>query len=154
LIGETAANLEFADTAGKPKALYDVDAPYTVVIFWDPNCGHCKDEIPRVDSIYRASWQKKGVKIYAVLSEGEKLKSEWISFINAKKIGDWIHVYQTKASVEEETKNQRPTFRQLYNVEVTPTMYLLDKEKRIIAKKLTIEQMNDLLEVKIKNVEK
>jgi thiol-disulfide isomerase/thioredoxin len=154
LIGETAANLEFTDTLGKPKALYDVDAAYTVVVFWDPNCGHCKDEIPRVDSMYRASWQKKGVKIYAVLSEGEKLKSEWLSFINAKKIGDWVHVYQTKAAADEETKSQRPTFRQLYNVEVTPTLYLLDKDKRIIGKKLTIEQMNDLLEVKIKNGDK
>jgi thiol-disulfide isomerase/thioredoxin len=154
LIGEMAANLEFADTAGKTKALYEVDAPFTVVVFWDPNCGHCKDEIPRVDSMYRASWQKKGVKIYAVLSEGEKLKNEWLIFLREKKITDWVNVYQTKAMVDEEIKNQRPTFRQLYNVEVTPTMYLLDKEKRIIGKKLTIEQMNDLLEVKIKNGDK
>jgi thiol-disulfide isomerase/thioredoxin len=154
LIGETAANLEFTDTLDKPKALYDVDAPYTVVVFWDPNCGHCKDEIPRLDSMYRATWQKKNVKIYAVLSEGEKLKNEWLTFIRDKKIGDWINVYQTKAAADEETKSQRPTFRQLYNVEVTPTMYLLDKEKRIIAKKLTLEQMNDLLEVKIKNGDK
>jgi thiol-disulfide isomerase/thioredoxin len=150
LIGEMAANLEFADTTGKTKALYEVDARYTVVVFWEPNCGHCKDEIPRVDSMYRASWQKKGVKIYAVLSEGERLKNEWLTFIREKKIGDWDNVYQTKTMVDEETKNQRPTFRQLYNVEVTPTMYLLDKEKRIIAKKLTIEQMNDLIDVDMK----
>ncbi len=150
LIGEMAANLEFADTTGKTKALYEVNSPYTVVIFWDPNCGHCKDEIPRLDSMYRASWQKKGVKIYAALSEGEKLKNEWLIFLREKKITDWVNVYQTKAMVDEETKNQRPTFRQLYNVEMTPTIYLLDKEKRIIAKKLTIEQMNDLIDVDMK----
>lgn len=150
LIGEMAANLEFADTTGKTKALYEVDAPYTVIIFWDPNCGHCKDEIPRLDSMYRASWQKKKVKIYAVLSETEKLKEQWLTFIREKKIGDWVNVYQTKAALDEETKNQRPTFRQLYNVEMTPTMYLLDKEKRIIAKKLTLEQMNDLIDVDMK----
>ncbi len=154
LIGEMAANLEFADTTGKTKALYEVDAPYTVVIFWDPNCGHCKDEIPRLDSMYRASWQKKNVKIYAVLSETEKVKEQWLTFIRDKKIGDWVNVYQTKAALDEETKNQRPTFRQLYNVEVTPTMYLLDKEKRIIAKKLTLEQMNDLIDVDMKKEKK
>ncbi len=154
LIGEMAANLEFADTTGKTKALYEVDALYTVVIFWDPNCGHCKDEIPRLDSMYRASWQKKGVKIYAVLSETEKVKEQWLMFLREKKITDWVNVYQTKAMVDEETKNQRPTFRQLYNVEMTPTMYLLDKEKRIIAKKLTIEQMNDLIDVDMKKERK
>jgi hypothetical protein len=43
---------------------------------------------------------------------------------------------------------QRPSFRQLYDVTTTPTLYLLDKEKHIIAKKLTLQQLNDLLLVK------
>jgi hypothetical protein len=33
---------------------------------------------------------------------------------------------------------------------LTPTLYLLDKEKRIIGKRLTWQQLNDLLEVKWK----
>jgi hypothetical protein len=33
----------------------------------------------------------------------------------------------------------------------TPTLYLLDKDKKIIAKKLTLEQMDDVLDAKIKN---
>ncbi len=150
LIGEKAADLQFEDTAGIQKSLYDVDAPFTVVVFWDPSCGHCKQELPRIDSMYRANWQKKNVKIYAVLSESEKLKPEWLSYIREHRIGDWINVYQTKASLDLETKEQRPSYRQLYDVVLTPTLYLLDKDKRIIAKKLTLEQINDLLEVKIK----
>ncbi len=150
LIGEKAADLQFEDTAGIQTSLYNVDAPYTVVVFWDPSCGHCKQELPRIDSIYRANWQKKNVKIYAVLSESEKMKPEWLSYIREHKIGDWINVYQTKASLDLETKEQRPSYRQLYDVVLTPTLYLLDKDKRIVAKKLTLEQINDLLEVKIK----
>ena len=150
LIGEKAADMEFVNTADKPASLYNVEADYTIVVFWDPTCGHCKEEIPRIDSIYRANWQKKNVKIYAVLSEAEKLKGEWLTYINAHNIGDWINVYQTKESVEAETKEQKPSYRQLYDVTLTPTLYLLDKEKRIVAKKLTLEQMNELLEVKVK----
>lgn len=150
LIGEKAADLDFVNVNGKPSPLYNVEAAYTVVIFWDPTCGHCKKELPRVDSIYRASWQQKDVKIYAVLTEAEKLKSQWISYINEHKIGDWINVYQSKESLELETKEQRPSYRQLYDVVVTPTLYLLDKDKHIIAKKLTLEQINDFLEVKFK----
>jgi thiol-disulfide isomerase/thioredoxin len=154
LIGEKAANLEFADTLGKITALYDVNAAFTLVVFWDPNCGHCKEEIPKIDSFYRASWQKKGMKVYAVLSESEKQKIEWQSFLTAHKIGDWYNVYQTKAIIDDDIKLSRPTFRQLYDVVVTPTIYLLDKDKRIIAKKLTLEQIDDLLEVKIKSSNK
>lgn len=151
LLGERAANMEFVNSAGKVNALYDVDAAFTLVVFWDPNCGHCKEEIPRIDSFYRAIWQKKGLKIYAVLSETDKVKAAWDSYIVEHKIDDWINVYQTKDMVDMEAKDQRPSFRQLYDIAVTPTIYLLDKEKRIIAKKLTLEQLNDFLEVKIKN---
>jgi len=150
LIGEKAANLEFTDTSGKPSSLYDVQSDYTVVVFWDPTCGHCKEEIPKIDSIYRASWQKKNIKIYAVLAESEKLKPEWLNYIRAHHIGDWINVYQTKEAAEIESKGESPSYRQLYDVTLTPTLYLLDKDKHIIAKKLTREQINDFLEVKMK----
>ena len=148
LIGEKAANLEFVDTAGNPRALYDANAPYTVVVFWDPSCGHCKTEIPVIDSFYRASWQKKNVKMYAVLTETEKEKGAWTNFIRAHNIGDWINVYQTKEAADKEAKSQFPSYRQLYDITLTPTLYLLDKDKHIIAKKLTPAQLNDLINVK------
>ena len=59
LIGLKAADLDMLDTAGKPSPLYQVSAGYTVVCFWDPTCGHCKEELPRLDSIYRASWKSR-----------------------------------------------------------------------------------------------
>ena len=150
LVGEKAANLEMVDTDGKPKNLYDVNSDFTLVVFWDPNCGHCKVEIPRIDSFYRAIWKAKNVKIYAVLSDGEVLKPAWIDFIKEKKLGDWDNVYQTKAMADLETTQQRPSFKQLYDVYVTPTIFLLDKDKRIVAKKLSIEQLNDFIDVMAK----
>ncbi len=153
LIGEKAANLEMIDTAGKPKALYNQEAAYTVVIFWDPTCGHCKEELPRIDSVYRATWKDEHVKIYAVLSE-PKEKEGWIKYINEQHITDWTHVYQTKEAETADVEAKRPSFRQLYDVTQTPTLYLLDSEKRIIGKKLTWTQLNDLLQVKLKTVKK
>jgi thiol-disulfide isomerase/thioredoxin len=150
LVGEKAADLEMLSTDDKPTSLYKLDGDYTVIIFWDPNCGHCKEEVPRLDSIYRASWKNHNVKIFAVLTpEGkEDVKPEWLRFINEKNISDWIHVYKTKQMEDEDYAAQRPGFRQLYDINMTPTVYLLDKEKRIIGKKLSLLQLNDLLEVK------
>lgn len=149
LIGEPAANLSLLDSTGKVKSLYDLKAAYTVVIFWDPNCGHCKEELPRIDSIYRASWKAKGLKIYAVLTENHI--PQWVNYIKENKLGDWTHVYQSDAMAEAEKKSSVASYRQLYDVTQTPTVFLLDKDKRIIGKKLTWEQINDLLEVKINN---
>lgn len=152
LIGEKAAELEMLNTEDKPTSLYSVNADYTIVCFWDPNCGHCKEEIPRLDSIYRSSWQKHNLKIFAVLTPDNKqsVKAEWLTFIKEHNIGDWTHVYKTKEMEDADFAAQRPGFRQLYDINMTPTVYLLDKEKRIIGKKLTLLQLNDLLEVKWK----
>ena len=148
LVGERAANLEMLDTLGKVTALYDVKADYTVVIFWDPNCGHCKEEVPRLDSFYRAVWKAQNVKMYAVNTEYDT--DSWKKFINAKDLTDWQHVHYTLQMLKVDTEAQKPSFRQLYDITQTPTVYLLDKEKRIIGKKLTPQQLNDLLQVKVK----
>ncbi|MEO6731226.1 MAG: redoxin domain-containing protein [Ferruginibacter sp.] len=152
LIGLKAADLDMLDTAGKPSPLYKVQADYTVVCFWDPTCGHCKEELPRLDSIYRASWKKKGVKIYSVLSADSKedLKPEWMKYIREHNLGDWVNVYQTKVMEAAGIAAQKPGYRQLYDITLTPTLYLLDSEKRIIGKKLTWQQLDELLQVKWK----
>jgi len=153
LVGEKAANLEMLDTDEKPTALYDVVADYTVVCFWDPNCGHCKEEVPRLDSIYEASWKMHGVKVFAVLTPDEKenAKPEWKKFIAEHHLTGWTHAYKTKEMEEADFKAQKAGFRQLYDITLTPTLYLLDKNKNIVGKKLTIQQLNELLEVKWKN---
>ena len=146
LIGVKAANLEFIDTENKPAALYSIEADYTVMVFWDPTCGHCKDELPKIDSVWRSSWKAQNVKMYAILTENKK--EEWLKYIKEKNITDWVHVHQTKEMEALDSAAQKPGFRQLYDITITPTLYLLDKEKRIIGKKLTWQQLNDFLKQK------
>ncbi len=152
LIGEKAANLEMLNTNDKPSALYEVDADYTLVLFWDPTCGHCKEELPKIDSIYNASWKQKNLKIYAVLTEDQK--PEWLKYIADHNLSSWTNVYQTKEMAAADAAAQKPGFRQLFDVTMTPTLFLLDKDKRIIGKKLTWQQLNELLEVKSKAAKK
>jgi peroxiredoxin len=149
LIGEQAADLEMVDSAGAHVPLYGVTADFIIVCFWDPTCGHCREEVPRLDSMYHARWQKEGVKIYGVLTE-TKEQPKWREFINKYNLQSWINVYQTEEQRKENDEAKKPSYKQLYDVTQTPTLYLLDKDKRIIAKKLTWQQIDDLLEMKIK----
>jgi thiol-disulfide isomerase/thioredoxin len=146
LIGEQGADLDLVDSSGKHVPLYSVQADYTLVVFWDPTCSHCKAQLPKIDSIYEASWKKHNVKIYAVLNEDEK--SDWTKYIRDNNLGDWVNVYQTKEMANAEEKANRPSFRQLYDVISTPTLYLLDKDKKILVKHLDWQQVNDFLNVK------
>ena len=148
LIGEQAANLLMVDTAGTLHSLYDLQAAYTIVVFWDPTCGHCQHEIPRLDSFYRAKWKDEGIKMYGVLSE-TKEEQKWKEFINKNNLQSWVNVYQSEEQKKTNEEAQKPSYKQLYDITQTPTLYLLDKDKRIIAKKLTIDQMDDLIQMKV-----
>ncbi|MEO6188934.1 MAG: redoxin domain-containing protein [Ginsengibacter sp.] len=151
LIGEQAPDLDMVDTAGVQHSLYNLEAKFTIVCFWDPTCSHCQHELPRMDSFYIAKWKDEGVKIYAVLTENKE-RDKWKDFINKNNLQSWTNVYQTEEQRKSVDDAKKPSYKQLYDVIQTPTLYLLDKHKRIIAKKLTIEQLDDLL--KIKNEQK
>lgn len=148
-IGEVAPALDLIDTLGKSKSLYSVQAPFTFVIFWDPNCSHCKVEVPRVDSIYKAKWQAEGVKIYAVNTADAALP-EWKKFITEHHLDTWTHAYQTKEAKTEDETAGRANYRQLYDVFQTPTMFLLDKDKHIVAKGLGLLQFDEVMNHQIK----
>lgn len=147
LIGKPAQNLLMLDTAGKKQNLYDVTAPFIVVCFWDPTCGHCIEMVPKLDSMYNAKWKKQGIKIFGVMVDGGK--DNWVKYIKDKKL-DWIHAYQPTEMREADYAAGRPNYRQLYDVYQTPVLYLLDKDKRIIAKKLDYQQLDEVITLKMK----
>jgi hypothetical protein len=149
LIGLPAANLEMVDTSNKPQPLYGVDAKFIVVCFWDPTCSHCKEEVPKLDSIYEAKWKQEGVKMYGVMVDGGQDK--WRQFIRDHNLKDWLHVYQTKAQSDADIAGNKPGYKQLFDVYQTPTLFLLDKDKRIIAKKLTYQQFDEVITLKLKS---
>jgi thiol-disulfide isomerase/thioredoxin len=148
-IDEPAPQLALKDTAGRAVSLYDVNAPFTFVLFWDPTCGHCKQEVPRVDSIYEAKWKALGVAVFAV-NTNENTFNDWKQFIAEHHLNGWYHTWQTKDEREAQESKGEANYRQLYDVFQTPTMYLLDANKRIIAKKLSIEQYDAIIDAKLK----
>jgi peroxiredoxin len=148
LLGDKAANMELLDTSGKKTALYKVESPYTVVCFWDPTCSHCKVEVPKVDSLFQQKWKRNGITLFGVMTDGGK--EAWLKYIREHNLKDWIHVYQTQEMRDADYAAGKPGFRQLYDVYQTPMLYLLDKDKRIVAKKLNYQQLDDFLEFKMK----
>ena len=149
-MGTPAADIELPDSTGQIKSLYNDTAAYTVVAFWDPTCGHCKEVLPQVDSFYRVKWKTAGVKIYAVAKETDGTKKDWLNFIGEQHLQEWTHVYYSKAEDKARIAASIPGYSQLYDIQTFPTLYLLDKDKRIIAKKLTCPQMDEILELKMK----
>lgn len=149
IMGSTASDIELPDTAGVTKSLYTTPADFIVVAFWDPTCGHCKEILPKLDSLYNTKWKAEGLKMFAVAKETDGTKKDWLGFINDHHLQEWTNVYYSKAADKERTDHNIPGYSQLYDVQSFPTLYLLDKDKRIIAKKLTYQQIDEVLQVKL-----
>jgi len=151
LMGSPAADIELPDSAGTITRLYASESNFTIVAFWDPTCGHCKEVLPKLDSMYQSKWKAMGLKIFAVAKETDGTKKDWLQFIRDHHIGNWINVYYSKADDKARIDNNIPGYSQLYDIQSFPTLYLLDKDKRIIAKKLTFEQIDEVLQLKTKD---
>lgn len=150
ILGKEAAEIELPDTAGKKLSLYKAEAPYTVVIFWDPKCGHCQETLPKIKTMYDDKWKAMGVKIFAVAKETDGTQKDWTDFIHKHNLEGWNNVYYSKAEDNARVSAGNWGYSQLYDVSTFPTLYLLDKDKRIVAKKLTYEQIDEVLGYKIK----
>jgi thiol-disulfide isomerase/thioredoxin len=133
LIGKKAKNLILTDSNNVARSMYDIQAKYTILVFWDPDCGHCKKSMPVVKATYD-KYKSKGVQVYAVCTEVEMDK--WRAFIRENKL-EWINV------ANPELNNN---FRQEFDILTTPQLFVLDKDKKIIAKKIDAETLEKILE--------
>lgn len=133
LVGKKARNIVLGDTANHAHSLYEVNYHYTVLFFWDPDCGHCKKAMPKMIEFYN-QWHEKGVEIFAVCTEAEIDK--WKNFIKENKL-PWINVADPQL---------HDNFRYDFDLSTTPQIFVLDKDKIIRAKKLDAEQIGDFIQ--------
>jgi peroxiredoxin len=140
LLGKKAPNLIMADTSNKAQELWAIKSKYTILCFWDPDCGHCKKTVPKIAEWYHQN-KDKNVTVYAVCTETEKDK--WKKFIREHNLS-WINV------ADMELRNP---FRAHYDISSTPVIYMLDENKVIFAKKIGAEQIGEVLDNQIKREE-
>lgn len=115
--------------------LYSVNSDFIILVFWDVDCGHCQKEIPKLIKLYNElKKDKKDVKVYSVytLHEGDK----YLKYIADNGLQDWINVYDG-AHINNVTVK--------YDIFSTPVIYVLDKNKKIKAKRIGVEQLNDII---------
>ncbi len=116
------------------KSLYDVNHKWTILAFWDPDCGHCKKEIPVLVEAYH-NLKKAGidVEVYSPAIMDMDNYKDWEEFIKKNNL-DWINVCDAK---------RHSNFRWEWDIQSTPQVYVLDKDKVIKARRIGAEQIED-----------
>lgn len=130
LIGKKGAELNLSDVRGRNSKLYNIDADYTVVLFWSGDCTHCGETTEKLAKLVDNS--KGKLKVYAVYTDSNE--AQWKQKLN-RSFENVMHSGNSK---------------ELYDIYSVPTIYLLDKNKVILAKRLDVETLQKVLESKYK----
>ena len=117
------------------KTLYEIKAKYTILVFWAVDCGHCQTEVPKLHEDLKALKGIVDVKVFAVQTKDD-LYATWTKFLVEKKMSDFIHVFDPI---------HLNNLKERFDIYSTPVIYILDKDKKIKAKRLGAEQVVEML---------
>lgn len=129
MIGEAAPDIWLVDTSGNYRSFREIRKEFTVIFFWDFDCGVCIKEMDELIKLYAS--QTYDLEVFAI-GTNSKLEG-WKDYIIKKKL-PWFNV--------NGTRSLNADFHDLYDIYGTPVIYLLDKEKKIIAKRIKAEQIS------------
>jgi peroxiredoxin len=135
-IGMQAYNMNLQDSTGKDFKLYDLAKKYTILYLYEPSCGHCIETTPKLyEQIYK-KYAGKGLDIVSVCMITDR--KEWLDFVESNHLeGEYWHNLW-----DPERKSY---FWQFYDTSTTPSVYILDENKKIIAKKVNIDSIDMIL---------
>lgn len=133
-VGHKAANFEYKTIKTK-SSLYNIQSPYTLVFFYNPDCHACKEikqELEHSVEINKLLNDKK-LTILAVYTDDELDLWE-------KSVQDYPQSWIISYNPDSKIRNN-----QSYDLKAIPTLYLLDSNKKVLLKDATIDQINKFL---------
>ncbi len=108
---------------------------YTAILFWDYSCSHCKKTIQDMYKVWE-EYKSKGLQVITVQTViSREAKGKWIDFVNDHNLFGWTNAWSPFSN----------KFRDLYDISMTPIIYLLDENEIIIGKRLAPEQIKDFI---------
>ncbi len=132
-IGAKAENFVYTMASGKTGKLYDLSADYVLLMFYDPDCLECQHttEILKNSPAVSSAVSSGKLKVLAVYPE-ENLAAwrEHLSDIPSS----WINGY-----------NQALMNNEIYDLKARPTLYMLDKNKKVILKDTSTKDVHEYL---------
>lgn len=134
-IGTKAINFTYTLASGKKNTLYALNAPYTLLFINNPGCHACAETIGELKgspAISRLLSQKR-LQLLSLYPDEEL--DEWRRHVSDFP-PEWINGYDAKQSIKE---------KNLYDLKAVPTLYLLDKDKKVLLKDVTAEEVDRYL---------
>lgn len=142
LIGKKAPDFKLTDTENEIQNLSDIKADYLIIYFWDSDYPSSnKGAIQLVEIAKKYNSDRVKVLTLHINSEIELEKYNEISMKLSLYGDNLINAILPENSL---------AVKQLYDVTSLPSIYVLDKEKKIISKRISVDQVPQILDYELK----
>ncbi len=128
-----AKNIQVIDLDGNPISLLDTKAELIVLYFYSPECENCQKETPQLKNVYN-QWKDRGIEVFAITIEPDE--SGWRNYV-VPNYTDWINGFDP---------NNGAAYNFKYHIDVTPEIYVIDQERKIVGKDLKAFQLPTIFE--------
>lgn len=139
LVGREAPELILFDSLHRAYSLHRMKGRYTLLIFWSPTCGHCREIIPAVYKVFEEYSDSLDMTAFAILSEpDDNVVKKWKSFLAEHGMTNrrWVNLNGGEANID---------WREVYDIQTTPQIYLIENEKHtFVAKKLNANLLRQI----------
>ena len=136
-VGSVANDFRFTLASGATQSLHSLNCDYLILMFANPGCVTCTavtQELNSLESLKKAfSMNSPTRTMIAVLTVYPDANiEEWRKHL-PKMPANWINAYDNGMTI---------THKQLYDIKAIPTLYLLDKNKKVILKDVSVREID------------
>jgi thiol-disulfide isomerase/thioredoxin len=128
-IGTVVPNIILTDSSGLMIELNKINADKTLIIFYASWCPHCQKLLPEIYDLYKNQKEKK-FEVIAVSID--TVRTDWLDFVRTNNL-NWLNVSDLKGWNGEAVTD--------YYIYATPTIFLIDRERKLIALPKNIEEI-------------
>jgi thiol-disulfide isomerase/thioredoxin len=133
VIGKIAPDFTLKNERDSTYNLHNSINKFTVLFFYSSLCSHCKASMPTIAETYNL-YKDKGFSFVAINNDPDI--GLWKGFLAENPSYDWINLYE---------KGENSKLVDLYAAYFLPAIYILDENKKIIAKRMKPEDLQGIL---------
>ena len=122
--GSPANDFVYVTPSGMQKTMYDLKAKRTLLLFYNPECGACKDmrETLSASTSINAAIADKELEVLAIYTD--KDEKIWLDHLAEMPVG-WKQGRDETAALHDNS---------VYDLKAIPSLYLLDEQKNVLLK--------------------
>ena len=134
-IGTPATDFTYTLANGKTGKLYNIKADYLLLFFYNPDCHACQEITRQMESSFLINEFSKSNKLKILAVYPDEDLDAWKEHVSVMP-KDWINSYDKSVSLKND---------EIYDLKAIPTLYLLNKEKKVLLKDATFQQIKNYL---------